>query len=200
MNLYGFVGNDGVGKWDLLGMDPVGDRIWNAYILQAGAIPFGLDLQTLSFFDGSGTMMDLTADDADNYYRYKAMLWDSQGKIANDNTWWGFYIFPREPTNREFNIPADGWVHDAGFWLATAKETSAKGLLFVRKCNNSLEVHRGKSKIGFTWKDIIDTNPTPGQSYYRLERFWQLPEAAFALEIVIQINYVENRSDILKVL
>jgi RHS repeat-associated protein len=186
VNLYGFVYNHGVSKWDLLGLDPVGEKFWRVYKAQAAGVVFGLDLLTFDFHDDTDTMSSLTEDDMDMFYKFKALKNLSQ----LEERFKGFYVV-NEKVPDPFNIEVRFDVTYAGFWLGTSQSTEAKGLLWLRKCGSKIYIRDG---LGFKWKDTIDTNPTKSDGWwYYLEYAWQAPEVMFSLQISTTVSYVDSR-------
>ncbi|MCH7228693.1 RHS repeat-associated core domain-containing protein [Haloferula sp. A504] len=184
-NLYGFVGNDGVSRWDRLGLDYVGMRYWRAYVSQAAGVVLGLDLQKFNFYDHSGTMSSLTEADMDGFYRHKAL--QLLGQL--EECFQGFYVV-RETTSTPFDIRVWFDVSYAGFWLGTAQSTDSSGLLWLRKCGSKVYIKDG---LSFRWHDTIDTNPNKSNAFYWLEKFWQYPEAFLSLEFSTIVSYKDER-------
>jgi RHS repeat-associated protein len=169
VNLYGFVGNDAVNRWDLLGMAypraeqrshgsvlnaSIGEKIFWRWSLQVptGALTITDELKEME--------RDLAAEFDDYYYNYGREL-QEQGKLVPGQ--WIRINIPRQHVGKfkaDWEWPSIGFM-SAGWWLANGNNVFVSGSVEY-KCEGMKGLFFRNRKTEWEWNDIIDAQDYVG--------------------------------------
>ena len=177
VNLYGFVGNNGINKIDFLGQLGLADSIWDYWLARnrPGALNFPV---TLLLTDMWNELDGYTYGDRMDSYRKHVEEALSTGVISvNKQGWQKVEInSPIDPTARwniifavtrstPFNLWDQSFFQDIGFWLNMPNP----GVSFsgsYEACVGESGVFVKSVNMTWHWLDKIDTNPNREEGWW----------------------------------
>jgi hypothetical protein len=204
MNLYGFVGNNGVDGWDYLGLDKLGMEIFDELRTRAKHLMFPIvgDIvnhigNTVSFSDNENLIAgdSLVRADLDDFYALKCLRRHS--KKTGIET---IHIEPNEvmphlgltPTRETFS---------AKFWLGqTMSAETVRGKFDCCYFGEGITPSITNIQVSYVWKDTIDANPEAAKSqgvdrWYWMERGWKVYETWRNVKFDVEVSFSDIRSE-----
>ena len=159
LNLYAFVGNDGVNRWDLLGLDWIGKKIRNIYISRMSSGPLGLLTNRLFskriITDTTDVMRTKYRSSMREFYRNylkDATISMSIGYLKKIN-------LNNVDAKRKANFNRGGSIldNDVRGWLGGPRDVFANGWVELCKVRSN-RVYVLKREVDFKWIDRIDAH------------------------------------------
>jgi RHS repeat-associated protein len=204
MNLYGFVGNDGVNRIDRLGLFDLADTIWRFY--RSRLFGGGLSNLPTTLILDDNWLYELEPDTrGDRLDAYQKHLFSqiAAGKV-NFDKWETIVIDPvidavaeygivfAVPRKKPFsisNLPTD----DIGFWLNRPGKFTFGGS-YEACVSRAGNVTVKNISTHWTWHDRIDANPhrDEGITQWLIENFHAVFESLNSAPFDVEINFREN--------
>ena len=173
VNLYGFIGNDPIIKFDKFGEITLGTKIESLFFYRLGMLPIGLNslFSDFDFSDDENEMIGLidssTVTKVDSIYF--AYLHKHMGNSTMTSKWRRVNLIKFNAPNMigrdTFQLNTDS---NTGWWLGQNDNVNVEsGYIEVHCVNNKLEIRNRNVK--WTWIDPIDANV---YKWYAPETIW----------------------------
>lgn len=163
LNLYGFVNNDPVNKWDRLGLS-LGSDILRIFISRFLTPGFNIFFRSNHYdlYDYENEMSNGLRTSLDSFY--EKLLCSQKSKATM--SWKILLINENAPRymHQAFSLATDNFT---AFWLAFSYDVNIQGSLEFR-CNGVVLEYRNLDVLG-KWNDNIDANSFPGIAYLKGE-------------------------------
>ncbi|MBC2595892.1 RHS repeat-associated core domain-containing protein, partial [Ruficoccus amylovorans] len=184
VNLYAFVGNDGVNGWDYLGQISLGLKItgiWTSRVAETAflssiASRFFEDMPVYVLSDDEGEMRNMDSVVGTALMRY-ADANNLSGLIEVDNINLRDYY-------SEFVYYIDATTLGTGWWLNGAESVTATGTFCY--LNNKIYV----IVLSLQWNDTIDANPSGEPRKHQIEWLYKLHQDVYNLDFGVKIPWL----------